>query len=110
MRLKASINSLVTIGSLNTKISKVKGEIRSITNLTTTATLTAVENKVPNVSDLVEKADIDAEIKDIKDKYLTKSDYNQFTGNTLDEKITANMLVNESGLNEKIKHQQQKKK
>ena len=88
----------------HTKISKVKGEIPSITNLTTTVALTTIENKVPNVSDLVEKADIDAEIKDIKDKYLTKSDYAQFTGNTLDEKITANMLVNESGLNEKIKH------
>ena len=95
---------MVTIASPNNKISKVKGEIPSITNLTTTAALTAIENKVPNVSDLVEKADVDAEIKDIKDKYLTKPDYNQFTSNILDQKITAIMLVNESGLNEKIKH------
>ena len=104
MKLKTSITILATNAFLNTKINEVKSEIPSITDLTTTAAITAIENKIPNVSDLVEKADIDAEIKDIKGKYLTKSDYNQFTNNILDQKITAIMLVNESGLNEKIKH------
>ena len=55
------------------KINEVKGEIPSITNLATTAALTAIENKIPNVSDLVKKVDYDAEIKDIKDKYFTTS-------------------------------------
>ena len=36
-------------------------------------------------------------------KYFTTSDYNQFTSNTLDAKITKKKLVNESDLNEKIK-------
>ena len=45
----------------------------------------------------------DAEIKDIKDKYFTTFDYNKFTNNTLNTKITAKMLVHESGLNEKRK-------
>ena len=104
MKLKTSITILATNAFLNTKINEVKSEIPSITDLTTTAAITAIENKILNVSDLVEKADIDAEIKDIKGKYLTKSDYNQFTNNILDQKITAIMLVNESSLNEKIKH------
>ena len=104
MKLKTSITILATNAFLNTKINEVKSETPSITDLTTTAAITAIENKIPNVSDLVEKADIDAEIKDIKGKYLTKSDYNQFTNNILGQKITAIMLVNESGLNEKIKH------
>ena len=33
----------------------VKEEIPNITNLAATAALTAVENKIPNVSDLVKK-------------------------------------------------------
>ena len=38
----------------------------SITNLATTAALTNVENKIPNVSDLVKKADYDAKISEIE--------------------------------------------
>ena len=60
----------------------------NITNLGTTAALTTVENKIPNFSDLVKKADYDAKISDIEDKYFTTSDYNKFTSNTLDAKIT----------------------
>ena len=36
-------------------MNEVKGEIPSITNLATTAALTAMENKIPDVSDLVKK-------------------------------------------------------
>ena len=36
-------------------------------------------------------------------KYFTSSDYNKFTSNILDAKITQKKLVNESGLDEKIK-------
>ena len=53
--------------------------------------LSAVENKITNVSDF------DAEIKDNKDKYLVKSDNDKFTNNILDAKITAKKLVNETG-------------
>ena len=42
-------------------------------------------------------------LKDIKNKYFTISDYNKFTKNILDAKITVKKLVNESGLNGKIK-------
>ena len=42
-------------------------------------------------------------LKDIKNKYFTISDYNKFTNNILDAKITVKKLVNESGLNGKIK-------
>ena len=34
---------------------EVKGKIPNITNLSTTGSLTAVENKIPIVSDLVKK-------------------------------------------------------
>ena len=53
---------MATSASLNAKINEVTVEIRSITNLVTTAAFTSVENKIPNNSDLVKKADYDAEI------------------------------------------------
>ena len=67
-------------------LNEVEDEIPSIINLATTAALTTIENKIPNASDLVKKADYDAEIKDIKSKYFTTSDYNKLTNNMLDEK------------------------
>ena len=65
----------------------MEDKIPSVTNLVTTAALASVENKIPNVSDLVKKADYDEKISEIEKKYFT-SDYNKFTSNTLDPKIT----------------------
>ena len=41
-----------TTTDLKAKINEVKGQILNITNLATTIALTAVENKIPNVSNL----------------------------------------------------------
>ena len=51
------ITSLPTNSTLNAKINEVKNKISNITNLATTTALTAVENKIPNVSILVKKID-----------------------------------------------------
>ena len=48
---------IATDSSHDAKLNEVKGEIPSITNLATTATLTTVENKISNVSNLVKKTD-----------------------------------------------------
>ena len=57
----------------------------SVTNLGTTAALTAVKNKMPNVSNLVKNvSDYDAKIY----KYFTISDYHKCTSNILQTKIT----------------------
>ena len=74
-----------------------------INKLATTVALIAGENKIPKVSGLGKKTDYDAEIRDIKDKYFTTSDYEKFTNNMPDVSITAKKLVNESGLSEKKK-------
>ena len=47
------ITGLATNASQNAEINEVKTEIHSITNLTTTAALTTVENKIPNVSEQI---------------------------------------------------------
>ena len=85
------------------QINEVNGEILGTTNLATIAALATVENKIANISDLVIKADHDAEIRDIKNKYFTTTDNNKFSSNIFDGKITTKKLVNETGLNEKTK-------
>ena len=59
----------------------------SIAGLATTAALTAVKNKIPNVINLVKKTDYHAKISDIEKKYLTTSDYNKFKCDIRDAKI-----------------------
>ena len=50
-----SITNLTLTAALNTKRNECKGEIPSIIKWATTTDLTAVENKIPNVSNLVKK-------------------------------------------------------
>ena len=49
----------------DSKITEVEGKISSISGLATSSALTAVENKIPDVSSLVKKTDFDANIKKI---------------------------------------------
>ena len=49
------ITNVATNASINAKINEVKGEIPNITNLATTTAFTAVEYKIPSISNLVEK-------------------------------------------------------
>ena len=49
------ITNLATNTTLNAKIDEVKTKIPNITNLANTAALTVLENKMPNVSNLVKK-------------------------------------------------------
>ena len=50
----------------------------NITNLATTATLTAVQNKIPNVSNLVKKTDYDTKISEIENKITTDHDHDTY--------------------------------
>ena len=55
MKLKKRYLALATTTVFNAKINEVKIKIPSITNLAITTALTDVENKIPNVGDLVKK-------------------------------------------------------
>ena len=52
----------------NTKISEIEAKIPSITGLATTSGLTAVENKIPSISNLVKKTDYDTKVGEINKK------------------------------------------
>ena len=41
------------------EINEIKGQITSITSLTSTDAFSVIENKIPDISDLVKKADYD---------------------------------------------------
>ena len=50
----------------------------NITNLATTTALTAVENKIPNVSNLVKKTDYNTKISEIENKIITDHDHDKY--------------------------------
>ena len=70
--------NLATNTSLNTKIIKeVKGEILNITNLASYTSLTNIENKIPNVSNLVKKLTIAQNLVKLK-KRITDHNYDKY--------------------------------
>ena len=75
-----------------------KGKIPSISGLATGADLTAVVNKVPDVSNLVIKTDYNIKILDINSKYFTTADYNKFLSQTIDVKLKQKGLVDKSAI------------
>ena len=78
------ITNVATKTILHTKINEVKTEMPSISGLATTVALTAVENKIQNVSNLVNKTDYDTKGNEIEkkitdhshDKYVTTPKFN----------------------------------
>ena len=70
----------------NAKITEIEVKIPSITSLAATFALNTIENKIPNVSDLVNTTDFVAKILDIEAKWITAFDYNKFTGEILNKK------------------------
>ena len=58
------------------KFSEIEGKITSISGLVTTSTLTAVENKIPIVSNLIKKTDYDTKISGLEKKLLIRTTTN----------------------------------
>ena len=66
------------------KLLRLKEKIPNITGLATSSALSAVENKIPNVNNLLKKAHYDTKIPDIEkkitdqdhDKYITTPEFN----------------------------------
>ena len=98
----SNINCLATAAVLNTKICEVENKIHDVTGLATTAVLNIkidkFENKIPDLSKLIKKADYEAKITDIKEKYFITAEYNKIMRDILDTKIKEKKLVNESNI------------
>ena len=70
----------------------------SISGLATNFALTAVENIIPDVSNLVKKTYYDTKISDIESKYITTAHYNKFTKDIVDNRIKSKNLVDKSAI------------
>ena len=67
MQIKKILDAsdLAKNSDLNANITEKEGKIRSITGLATNSALTAVENKIPNVSSLLKNKDLETDLKKI---------------------------------------------
>ena len=75
----------------------------SISGLATNSALTAVENKIPNVSSLVKKTDYNAKISEMEkkitdhnhDKYITTPEFNNLAAGVFSARLArANLITN----------------
>ena len=79
----------------NTKVIEIEGKIPIISGFATTLALTAVENKIPNVSSLVSKTDYNTNISEIEnkvndhnhDKYITTPEFNTLAANVFNARL-----------------------
>ena len=79
-------------------------KIPSITGLAITSDFSAIEKRITNVSDLVNKTDDDVEISDIETIYFTTSDYNEFTSEILHAKTKQKGLDDKSNISNLVKN------
>ena len=96
----------------NTKVTEIEGKIPSITGLATNSALTAVENKIPDVSSLVKKTDYNTKISEIENKindhnhgkYITSPEFNTMAASTFNARlVTQTDLIRKSEFDAKLK-------
>ena len=88
------------------KVSEILSKIPSISGLATNAALTAVENKIPDVINLLKKIDYNTKINEIEkkvtdydhDKYITTPEFNKF----FDARVTQGNLVAKTDFDTKL--------
>ena len=99
--------NLATNASLHAKINEIKGEIPNITNLATTTAPTAVENKLPSISNLVKKTDYNTRIIEIgnkitadldHDRYITTQEFNRLTLENFTTRLKQENLANKNNI------------
>ena len=88
-------NEVVKKVVYNAKIKDItdKNKTPYITNLATIATLTAVENKIPNVSNLVKKTDYNTKVSEIENKITTDHDHNKYITKEFDKLTSENLTA-----------------
>ena len=84
----------------------------SINNLASTTALTAVENKIPDVSNLVKKADYNTKLNKIEkkitdnshDKEITTPELNKLTAERFAVRLAQSNLVTKTNFDDKLKN------
>ena len=94
----------------NSKISETESKIPSISGLATNSALTAVGNKITDISNLVEKTDYNAKISEIEkkvvdhdhDQYITTSEFNNLTAKGFAARLAQANLVTKRDFDTKL--------
>ena len=81
----------------NAKVTEIEGKIPSISGLDTNSALTAVKNKIPDVSSLVKKSDYSTKISEIEkkvnnhnhNKYITTPEFNTLAADVFKARVAA---------------------
>ena len=114
-KLVAKVDNIDTSGLVkktdyNTKISEIEGKIPDTSSLATKTALSAVENKIPSISDLVKKTDYDTKITEIEKKltdhkngeYIDSSEFNTLATNVFNTRIAQANLITETDFDAKL--------
>ena len=88
------------------KISEIKGKCSVVTS----SALTAVENKIPSVTNLVKKTDYDTKINELEkkltyhihDKYITTPELNKLTAENFSARLAQANLITKTDFNAKL--------
>ena len=95
---------------LNAKITQIENKIHSIGGLASNSALTAVENKIPNVSNLIKKTNCNTKISEIEskinnhnhDKYITTSKFNNLAAGVFTARLAQADLVTKTDFHTKL--------
>ena len=107
---------LLKLQIYNPKITKIESKIPIISASATIAALTTVENKIPDVSNLVEKTDYNRKITEIGnkltdhnyDKYITTPEFNKLAANNFASRLKQAKLVTKPDFEDNLKSLKQK--
>ena len=91
-------------------VTAVENKIPDISNLATKTALTSVENKIPSVSNLVKKTDYNTKITDIEnklnnhdhDKYIDTSEFNTLPTNVFNARLAQSNLITKTDFDAKL--------
>ena len=92
------------------KITEIKSIISSIAGLATNSALTAVGNKIPDVSSIVTKTEYNTKINEIEkkitdhdqDKYITTLEFNKLTTENFQTRLKQADLVTRTDFDTKL--------
>ena len=94
----------------NTKISEIESKIRDVSSLATKSALTAAENKIPDVSNLVKKVDYNTKVTEIEnklnnhnhDKYIDTSEFNKLAADVFNARLAQANLITKTDFDAKL--------
>ena len=94
----------------NTKITEIEDKISDFSSLATKTALTAVENKIADVSSLVKKTDYNTKIKKIEnklnnydhDKYITTPEINTLAADVFNARLKRANLVTKTDFDNNV--------